>query len=305
MKRVPELWFKDGNLVLCAGHSMFRVYGGLLADRSPIFDDMLEIPQPQDAELVDGCPVVHLPDNENDLEFFLNALIDYEFFLPFPTPTDFDTLSGILRLATKYLVEPLRKRALAHLSSAFPLILNDYRSSPSWSIADEEYIRVILLARELSIDWILPVALYRRCDCITPEQFLNGVHHDNTRLELTTADKTVYLLENPRLRGHTTSAVLNFLWDPPVIPGCKSELSCSQSRTSTRQGFETWRNSGYLPLTIWGESDWDGLGVCKSCLSAMKVVHAIVLQKFWDGLPERFGFPGWADLQEMRDNALA
>jgi hypothetical protein len=76
--RIEELWFKDGTLVLAAEGSLFRVYGGLLAKRSPVFHDMLQIPQPEDAELFDGCPVVHLPDNKCDLRCFLNALFDYE-----------------------------------------------------------------------------------------------------------------------------------------------------------------------------------------------------------------------------------
>ncbi|KAJ7914371.1 hypothetical protein B0H13DRAFT_2190058, partial [Mycena leptocephala] len=74
--RIEELWFKDGTLMLTAEGSLFRVYGGLLAKRSPVFHDMLQIPQPEDAELFDGCPVVHLPDNKCDLRCFLNALFD-------------------------------------------------------------------------------------------------------------------------------------------------------------------------------------------------------------------------------------
>ncbi|KAJ6511253.1 hypothetical protein DFH09DRAFT_1198374 [Mycena vulgaris] len=47
----------------------------------------------EDAELVDGCPVVHLSDHARDLKVFLQALFDYRFFLPAPTRTDFDTPS--------------------------------------------------------------------------------------------------------------------------------------------------------------------------------------------------------------------
>ncbi|KAJ7671713.1 hypothetical protein B0H17DRAFT_1085005, partial [Mycena rosella] len=99
--RDDELWFTDGTLVLSAGRSSFRVYGGLLAKRSPVFHDMLQFPQPDDAEVVDGCPVVHLQDNEADLRCFLNALFDHQFFPSFPEKTSFDTLAGVIRLSTK------------------------------------------------------------------------------------------------------------------------------------------------------------------------------------------------------------
>ena len=34
---------------------------------------MFAIPQPPDAEMFDGCPVVHLQDSKQDIEFVLSA----------------------------------------------------------------------------------------------------------------------------------------------------------------------------------------------------------------------------------------
>ncbi|KAF7353993.1 hypothetical protein MVEN_01086000 [Mycena venus] len=89
----------------------------------PVFADMLAFPQPEDAETLDGCPVLHLDDSAADTMYFLKALFDYEFFAPYPAKTDFDAIHGVLRLGTKYRVEPLRRRALQHLSSAHPTSL--------------------------------------------------------------------------------------------------------------------------------------------------------------------------------------
>ncbi|KAJ7111636.1 hypothetical protein C8R43DRAFT_852582, partial [Mycena crocata] len=123
LERVDSLWFPDGNIVLCAHNVLFRVFRGILAARSPVFADMLAFPQPEDAEVVDGCPVLRLDDSAADTMYFLKALFDYEFFAPYPAKTDFDAIHGILRLGTKYRVEPLRRRALQHLSSAHPTSL--------------------------------------------------------------------------------------------------------------------------------------------------------------------------------------
>ena len=75
--RVEELWFDDGNIVLQAGTRQFRVFRGILASRSPIFRDMLAVgAQPPDADLIDGCPLVVLPDGAREMTSFLKALHD-------------------------------------------------------------------------------------------------------------------------------------------------------------------------------------------------------------------------------------
>ncbi|TFK45917.1 hypothetical protein OE88DRAFT_1605810, partial [Heliocybe sulcata] len=72
--RHPELWYPDGNVVIVSKDMSFRVYGGLLAQNSPIFADMLSLDQPGSAEKIDGCPVVRLADQPEDLEVLLSTL---------------------------------------------------------------------------------------------------------------------------------------------------------------------------------------------------------------------------------------
>jgi hypothetical protein len=74
--RVEELWFSDGGLVVQAEQSLFRVSGGILAARSPVFKDMLSFTQPPDAETIEGCPVVRLPDRAADITVFFRAIFD-------------------------------------------------------------------------------------------------------------------------------------------------------------------------------------------------------------------------------------
>ncbi|KAJ7689802.1 hypothetical protein B0H17DRAFT_936829 [Mycena rosella] len=117
--RVQELWFDDGNLIIAAGFSLFRVYRGILAARSSVFQDMLSLPQPPDSELVEGCPLVRMHDTAAEVTVFLKAIFDSEFFQMYPSPTTLDVVAGVLRLSQKYSVDYLRRRALGHLSSAF------------------------------------------------------------------------------------------------------------------------------------------------------------------------------------------
>ncbi|KAJ7758987.1 hypothetical protein DFH07DRAFT_919094 [Mycena maculata] len=298
-----ELWFNDGTLVFVTATSRFRIYSGLLAKESPIFRDMLALPQPEDAETMDGCPVVRLPDDGRDVGYFLKALFDYKFFLPFPTRTNFDILSGIIRLSKKYEVDPLYKRALDHLASRFPLSLSDYPGRrPSWDMSGQE-TRAVLLARELALDWILPVAFYRVCANSTIKHILNGVYVNNERVELDPSDKQTVLEQYTLLRGPASADMVDFLWNPLNIQWC-SKKNCTSYRFERRKEAEGRRSQGILPLTLWVEKDWERLDVCSACLTAMKASHRTSLERFWNGLPQRFGLPTWDELREMREGAL-
>ncbi|KAF8209359.1 hypothetical protein K438DRAFT_2062479 [Mycena galopus ATCC 62051] len=115
-----EVWFVDGNLIVQAGNIQYRVYRGFLATYSKVFEDMLSLPQPPDAQLAEGCPFVKLPDPEFEVTPFLRAIFQPDFFIPFPARTEFDTIVGYLHLSHKYGVDHLLRRALVHFSSRYP-----------------------------------------------------------------------------------------------------------------------------------------------------------------------------------------
>lgn len=72
----PDLWFEDGNVVLIAEYTGFRVFKGVLARYSEVFRDMFQIPQPiHPEESFDGCPVVHLAgDRAEEVAIVLDIL---------------------------------------------------------------------------------------------------------------------------------------------------------------------------------------------------------------------------------------
>ncbi|TFK29205.1 hypothetical protein FA15DRAFT_430688 [Coprinopsis marcescibilis] len=118
---VDELWFDDGNLILQAESTLFRVYRGLLTARSSVFRDMFAFPPPPEGNsTMDGCPVIQVYDPAHDMTSFLHAIFDNE--LPFGGPSFLSadspiaTLESVLRLAHKYDVPFLRRRAMDYLS---------------------------------------------------------------------------------------------------------------------------------------------------------------------------------------------
>lgn len=71
-------WFDDGNIILQAELAQFKVYSGILSATSEVFRDMLSMPQvvggDNSDEMVEGCPVVCLPDAAEDIRYVLEAL---------------------------------------------------------------------------------------------------------------------------------------------------------------------------------------------------------------------------------------
>ena len=76
--RHPDLWFDDGNVVLMTdAESMgFKVHRSILSRQSLVFHDMFEIPQPEDEEDWEGCPIIRVYDNATDLAIFIEVLYD-------------------------------------------------------------------------------------------------------------------------------------------------------------------------------------------------------------------------------------
>lgn len=68
IKRSPRFWFDDGSVVLQAENTQFRVHQTLLSLHSEIMKSCFSCPQPQDAEGLEGCPVVRLPDSALDID---------------------------------------------------------------------------------------------------------------------------------------------------------------------------------------------------------------------------------------------
>ncbi|KAH7885812.1 hypothetical protein F5I97DRAFT_1808537 [Phlebopus sp. FC_14] len=189
--RHSDLWFSDGSIVLRAEDTLFRVHKSLLARHSGFFHDLFTLPQLvedvasppscQSTSLttvvgatgdVEGCPVLRLHDAAEDVANLLTALVDGPNFGN-NDPADFQVVSGILRLATKYVVDSLREKALDHLALAWPTTLKGWDtrediarfgelqdgSSAMTSIYPSP-IAVINLAREVNAPALLPSAFY-------------------------------------------------------------------------------------------------------------------------------------------------
>lgn len=82
--RDTDLWMGDGNIIVAAVEETeedkvtyaFRVHLSVLSKHSPIFEDLLTLPQAANSETYEGLPVVTLPDPYHDVKGLLQMIYD-------------------------------------------------------------------------------------------------------------------------------------------------------------------------------------------------------------------------------------
>jgi hypothetical protein len=76
----------------------FRIHKSVLAMASPVFKDLLSLPQPSDSESVDGLSVVQLSEDAE----LLNSLVSLLYPVPPAIPTSYDKVLYLLAACQKY-----------------------------------------------------------------------------------------------------------------------------------------------------------------------------------------------------------
>ena len=83
----------DANIIIRSSDNIdFRVHKSLLAMASPFFKDLLSLPQPSDSEIVDGVPVVRLPESSE----LLNNLLSILYPVPTVMPNSYEKVLYLL-----------------------------------------------------------------------------------------------------------------------------------------------------------------------------------------------------------------
>ena len=91
-------------IVRSSDHANFRVHKSVLAVSSPFFKDLLSLPQPSDGELVDGLPVVELPEDSG----LLNSLISLLYPVTPVIPDSYQKVLALLAVCQKYEMESVQ-----------------------------------------------------------------------------------------------------------------------------------------------------------------------------------------------------
>ncbi|KDR71027.1 hypothetical protein GALMADRAFT_102740 [Galerina marginata CBS 339.88] len=306
--------FQTGNLLSFLPHSP-------LSRKSSVFRQFLDEPNLVSTDFERGLytsaplPLIKLVDvNEEEGEFFLRALYDAEFFEPPPTQTSLKIVLAVLKLATRYDVHFLRRRALAHLALAYPVRLGawDTRDGNStfpihrdygnpFSSTLQDTLMVIQVAKECGAPWILPSVFYECCQYDLKGLLWNPMWEDGTfdqefkstilvgfMNQVVTTPKALAFLLVQSLEGH----------------GCEHSKTCLEIRRALQEKALGWTMQ--RPLDIWDENDWFGDDIsqmCELCLTVCNKVHRDQRNAIWEALPGIFDLPDWGVLMEEQEAA--
>ena len=208
LARHPHFYLPDGDLVVCSGpgdneHStVFRVNKTVLAYNSPVFQDMFALPSnPSTQEMYEETPMVRVTDSADELEQLIEALYNpgwvrfviecalysgahestsRSLFVPRWHPDMPLRFSKIMKLATKYQFDSVRKRIVNAMEDSWPRTFPDWlRFKAEAAALEQDYhydgqrtaakrlddcvpepASAIRFARDFDVPSILPFAFY-------------------------------------------------------------------------------------------------------------------------------------------------
>ncbi|TRM62033.1 hypothetical protein BD626DRAFT_499550 [Schizophyllum amplum] len=208
----------------------------------------------------------------------------------------FPLISGILRLAVKYLITSYRKRCIGILSCYFP-------SGATWTfpkdfpgIRPSQCGAMISLARELNLLALLPSAFLILASYLTISSKTESIY---AMPSLTTQDKAD--LCHGTLGLLTAQADDMFPFPHFFTPAetCQASGNCS-----VEAGSKNYRRQPYR-VFIFVHEDFLNVKavVCEACWVNVKNIFREGRQKTWERLPEIFHLgKDWNELRRIQDN---
>ncbi|KAH6907599.1 hypothetical protein BKA70DRAFT_1283492 [Coprinopsis sp. MPI-PUGE-AT-0042] len=318
--RSTNFWFDDGNLVLQAEGTQFKVHRGLLARHSCVLRDMLSLPQPsQQQDLqeqsIDGCPVVVLCDKAKYWAELLGVLYDGHRYIAGGKALPFPLVDATLRLGHKYEFDGLKQAALECLSKQFPVEREKFNFSADKAMDearedtfcylddDHSFNDVIELAAQLRLDRLLPT-IYLQALILASESpdFLYAVAKSRSGeiTELSRSQQKVLVKSHARLASAVSQHQLACL----VNKTTPNRYSCSQlaacSNAIRTRIVETWIPMPKFHLAF---NAFDGSllgdGACGNCKAALNLQFEEGKRSLWSELPQVFGLPPWGELKNL------
>ncbi|KAI1795348.1 hypothetical protein LXA43DRAFT_38340 [Ganoderma leucocontextum] len=299
LARSADFWLDDGNLILLAGETAFRVYKGILTKNSGVFADMFAAGSADATESFDGCPVVRLSDDPEDLGDFLQHLM----LCSPPRVRDdglplsyFSNLQAAIHLAHKYQCPDVEKQALAVLKTYYTAFFADHASydasrSPLSEPLRAAAIAAVNIARLTDTRSMLPFALYQVCTL--EGQILDGYERRDGSVEhLSGQDLRLCLDARSALAREKANLLKAVTFMPDRRSGCEWDWKCTDARRNVNEAARSDMlgdcdvldaHSG--AIEAWAEN----FGVCSVCKREMLQREDEEQRRVWMLLPDMFG----------------
>ncbi|KAI0706604.1 hypothetical protein C8Q76DRAFT_801008 [Earliella scabrosa] len=309
-----SFWFSDGSIVLVANSTAFRVHTSILTRHSPVFMNIINLPQAEDAKRIDGCPVVHVSDSADEITCLLHAIYDGRKFMnidAWPVTVSFDTLSALVRLGHKYEFEEIVEEAMKWLEVYYTTNFDVWKKyirgvrDPPFLISagpSAHDIDAVNLARLTGNHSILPVALYR-CAQLTVDDLLDGMTGRGGRVVALSADDARQCLRAKEslmeASGHVAVAASYITHLPDCsTPGECLEIIQDLHRSLFPLSGDFEITTDPLRNTLW--RDWSSRmlhrrfrDLCGECKSSIEIPVKVAQQSIWRELPLYFDLPAF------------
>ncbi|KAH8823638.1 hypothetical protein DL96DRAFT_1501659 [Flagelloscypha sp. PMI_526] len=328
LRRVPELWYYNGGIVLQAGRSLFCVNQEILSTQSSVFRDLFAFAQPGNdtGDTYHGHPLIVLHDDETELQSFLKAVFNSTFIPDLPDEEAFLQLPGVLRLSHKYDNVALKCLTLEHLRNRF------FTSDSLYSLIGDQtiaamrnptmIIRMVPILIETEALWLVPRLLlflelnYRELGATLAhewsgqpfllQKFLRGMELNSTFMH-DALDKINYsCLDEDSLCQQNINFLRGYASSQATYPSPTSQASILPSKLDKRKLKDSPAEQS-LPLTAMMQLDrvnrkLDSFNARfpNGCFEKIKLQFTELLRRSWDHCPEFYGLPSWTKLCEMR-----
>ncbi|KAF8577281.1 hypothetical protein K439DRAFT_564641 [Ramaria rubella] len=289
--RSKDIYFEDGNIVLIAQNTAFRVHRGHLARHSEVFRGLLEAAlHSPSTELFDSCHIVRLSDKSEDFVELLRVFYD----LTQLSKCGMKLLFVLVRLSSKYFIHSIRTATLEVLDNSYPSTLEKWNPN---GVELAECLEVIEIAHELHADCLLPSAYYNLCSF--PANDVTQSRHASFSL------LAKYSCGKESLGRYYPAFIENFLVHRKPCPACirPDTTSCFEAFEELNDkalSFLTQPITSFLPDPLCVLMVLSRVGtvdkLCPPCKKNLSHDIKTQSQQIWDALPGIFGLGSWATL---------
>ncbi|TBU44939.1 hypothetical protein BD309DRAFT_957268 [Dichomitus squalens] len=307
--RDTDVWLPDGNIVVIARNTGFRVHKSILAIHSEVFRDLFLLPpSAAEEETLDGCPVVWVSDDPTHLRRLFLVLCCGKNFYYYENdeliPVQFDVLYSLINMGHKYAIPSILNDALSRLKKYYPSDLSAWENYPQRAryvtIRPPDFLLAVQVARLTNTFSILPSAYLEMSRHAEQLVMMLPEFHDG-QLGLTAEIITQALRGKAALIEGVTSRILAISTAVPA-PQCPTQSQCALlahgllGRLNVSGEIETKLSCevALQPLYdwFWGVA---ANALCACCQEASRRVDEEMRQRVWKTLPQHFRLEvdGW------------
>ncbi|PIL26473.1 hypothetical protein GSI_12231 [Ganoderma sinense ZZ0214-1] len=311
VRHSEELWFGDGNVILAARHTGFRVFRSLLATQSTVFAEIFASSSSgSDPEIFEGCPVVRVSDTPEDIAHFLRVLLPTSQRILFSRKFSFSfhQISAIIRLAHKYNVLDICNQAIASLQDHFTTDFAAWDRGANEEVIKvrfQQSIGVVNLARLVDRPALLPTAFYKcallGCDVLA------GYRREDKSIEHLSPEDLKRCINGRNKLVEEAFAILLEVFVSRPCDECTTDVVC---RTALQRLLEvalvSCKQASASVLQGWDDliqecaQEWH---LCAACVKTVLEREYQARKRVWDALPVIFDVKvdGWPSAPRNKD----